>query len=130
MDLSQLVVDSALKVELEILNIQRDVEVIITKDVEIFQLTDSPDSFEPCKMDDTGRETIWKYEVPYDDNGMPCCYEGKKPETMRELFTQVFSEVVQEKIKKKELAMEVVAAEPVRENDTIHYDPMMEDTFA
>ena len=38
------------------------VEVIITKDVEIFQLTDSPDSFEPCKMDDTGNRIIIELE--------------------------------------------------------------------
>ena len=109
------------------------VEVIITKDVEVFQLEDNPNAYEPCKMDNQGNETIWKYEVPYDNNGLPCCF-NKKPETVNELVSQVFADVVQKKIQEEK--MPVAYAEPIRENDTrvvddtIHYDPMMADTFA
>ncbi len=108
------------------------VEVIITEDVELFQLEDNPKAYIPCIFDSSGNETIWKYKVPY-HNGMPCCFD-KKPETMKEIVEQVVSEFIEEK--KLEEKLPVAIAEPVNENDnrvvddTIHYDPMMADTFA
>tara|TARA_A100001011_G_scaffold202785_1_gene211195 strand:- start:2532 stop:3563 length:1032 start_codon:yes stop_codon:yes gene_type:complete len=108
------------------------VEVIITKDVEIFQLEDNPNAYMPCIVDASGKNTIWKYKVPYDNNGLPCCFD-KKPETMKEIVEQVVSEFIEEKKLEK---LPVAIAEPIRENDTrvvddtIHYDPMMADTFA
>ena len=54
------------------------VEVIITEDVELFQLEDNPKAYIPCIVDASGKNTIWKYKVPY-HNGMPCCFD-KKPE--------------------------------------------------
>ena len=107
------------------------VEVIITEDVEIFQLEDNPKAYLPCIVDASGKNTIWKYKVPY-HNGMPCCFD-KKPETMKDIVEQVVSEFIEEKKLDK---LPVAIAEPVRENDTrvvddtIHYDPMMADTFA
>lgn len=107
------------------------VEVIITEDVELFQLEDNPKAYIPCIVDASGKNTIWKYKVPY-HNGMPCCFD-KKPETMKEIVEQVVSEFIEEKKLDK---LPVAIAEPVRENDTrvvddtIHYDPMMADTFA
>ena len=101
------------------------VEVIITEDVELFQLEDNPKAYTPCIVDASGNETIWKYKVPY-HNGMPCCFD-KKPETMKDIVEQVVSEFIEEKKLDK---LPVAIAEPIRENDTIHYDPMMADTFA
>ena len=76
--LNQLYTSSSTK---RFLDGKKIVEVIITKDVEVFQLEDNPNAYEPCKMDNKGNETIWKYEVPYDNNGLPCCF-NKKTETV------------------------------------------------
>lgn len=108
------------------------VEVIITEDVELFQLEDNPNAHIPCIVDASGKETIWKYKVPY-HNGMPCCFD-KKPETMKEIVEQVVSEFIEEK-KLEQLPVavaELVDDGDVRRanNDAIHYDPMMADTFA
>ena len=108
------------------------VEVIITEDVELFQLEDNPKAYIPCIVDASGNETIWKYKVPY-HNGMPCCFD-KKPETMKEIIEQVVSEFIEEK-KLEQLPVaiaELVDDGDIRSanNDTIHYDPLMADTFA
>ena len=108
------------------------VEVIITEDVELFQLEDNPNAHIPCIVDASGKETIWKYKVPY-HNGMPCCFD-KKPETMKEIVEQVVSEFIEEKkLENLPVAIaELVDDGDVRRanNDAIHYDPMMADTFA
>jgi hypothetical protein len=64
-------------------------EVIITDDVEEFALSDKLDAYEPCKMNSAGKESIWKYNVPY-KNGKPCIFdEDEDVDLMAKMFAKM-----------------------------------------